>query len=122
MAKAYLNKGLSKRANEILDQITAPAGVNDAMELALLYKRAGDMQKAHNVFASNYDVLMNDPNPTRQAWCWMDLANTLIWLRAPDSDIRRAFEKAIELLPSEPRFKDVYARWQGRAQRNNRKT
>jgi hypothetical protein len=48
----------------------------------------------------------------------MDLATTLIWLRAPDSDIRRAFEKAMELLPSEPRFKDAYARWLRRAQRN----
>ncbi|MCL6600949.1 MAG: hypothetical protein K6T81_19765 [Alicyclobacillus macrosporangiidus] len=89
-------KGLSKRAGEILDQITAPAGANDATELALLYKRAGDMQKAHNVFASNYDVLMNDPTAVHEyAQTKMKLAARI---RGDAVTKRRINEEAAELL------------------------
>jgi ATP-dependent DNA helicase RecG len=96
MAKAYLNKGLSRRAGEILDQITAPAGANDAMELALLYKRAGEMQKAHNVFESNYDVLMNDPKAVHEyAQTKMKLAARI---RRDAVTKRRINEEAAELL------------------------
>ena len=49
-------------------------------------------------------VVSMDASPTRHAWAWRDLARTLNWLRAPASEVEAAFERAIGLLPDEPRF------------------
>ena len=53
--------------------------------------------------------LSNDP--TREAWCWFDLARILNWLRAPYSEVESAFLKAQTLQPDEPRFKEVYQKF-----------
>jgi len=54
-------------------------------------------------------------DPVRQAWCWFDLAKTLSWLNSPRSEIEAAFQKAISLLPDEPRFRETHETWsQGR--------
>lgn len=50
--------------------------------------------------------LSNDP--TREAWCWLDLARTLDWLRSPYSEIEAAYLKALSLLPDETRFQEEY--------------
>lgn len=50
----------------------------------------------------------------RNGWCWFDLARTLNWLRAPDTEIAQAYNKAIELLPDESRFREAYENWQTR--------
>jgi ATP-dependent DNA helicase RecG len=47
----------------------------------------------------------------RSAWCWFDLARVLPWLRAPDTEINQAYERAIALLPDEPRFKEGLQNW-----------
>jgi ATP-dependent DNA helicase RecG len=44
----------------------------------------------------------------RNAWCWFDLAKTLKWLRAPETEIAQAYHKAMELLPDEERFQVSY--------------
>jgi len=44
----------------------------------------------------------------REAWCWLDLARTLNWLRAPYSEIEAAYLKALSLLPEEARFQEEY--------------
>jgi ATP-dependent DNA helicase RecG len=44
----------------------------------------------------------------RNAWCWFDLAKTLKWLRAPETEIAQAYHKAMELLPDEERFRVSY--------------
>lgn len=48
-------------------------------------------------------VQMEAPR-TRHAWAWFDLGRVLKWLRVPNQDIRHAFEQAIQMDPSEPRF------------------
>jgi ATP-dependent DNA helicase RecG len=47
--------------------------------------------------------------PTRSAWAWFDLARTLAWLGEPEEEVLRACAKAIELLPTEPRFAEWLA-------------
>ena len=49
-------------------------------------------------------VIQLDAPPTRHAWAWRDLARVRKWLRMPANSVEDAFEKAIELLPLEPRF------------------
>lgn len=48
----------------------------------------------------------------RTAWCWYDLARTLNWLRAPETEILIAYSKAMELLSDELVFREGYKRWQ----------
>ena len=121
----------------------------------MLYKRSGRLQDAHTVFASNYDLIKDNPKavheyaqtkqrlaaslsnkdmPTKQrltkdavellrraiqlsndnirnAWCYFDLAKALTWLQVPATEVTQAYDKAIELLPDEPRFQDSYQAW-----------
>ena len=49
-------------------------------------------------------VLQMDAPPTRHAWAWFDLGRVLRWLKAPTSEIRNAFENALQLIPDERRF------------------
>lgn len=51
----------------------------------------------------------------RRAWCWYDLARALEWLRSPETEIRQAYDKALELLPDEPRFVESYDAWRRRS-------
>ncbi len=156
MAKAFLNTGNSKRASEILARAPLTTQADDLVELAVLYKRAGKLQDAHGIFASNYDLIKDNPkavqeyaqtkmrlasslrsrrelntkkrlnqdgvellrraiqlsdNNVRNAWCWFDLARTLSWLRSPDTEILHAYSKAMELLPTEQKFRESYDRW-----------
>nr|VFK45095.1 MAG: ATP-dependent DNA helicase RecG [Candidatus Kentron sp. TC] len=57
-------------------------------------------------------VLQMDAQITRHAWAWHDMGRILTWIRAPRTDIERAFQKASELLPDEPRFREALARTQ----------
>lgn len=54
-------------------------------------------------------VQMEAPR-TRHAWAWHDLGQVRLWLREPQSEIRRAFEQAALLAPEEPRFQDALNR------------
>jgi ATP-dependent DNA helicase RecG len=49
-------------------------------------------------------VIQLDAPPTRHAWAWRDLAQTLNWLRRPRREVEDAYAKARDLLPDEPRF------------------
>jgi len=55
-------------------------------------------------------VLQMDASPTRLAWAWWDLGRVLNWMRAPRSEVERAFEHAVELLPTEGRFREALER------------
>ena len=59
-------------------------------------------------------VVSMDASPTRHAWAWRDLARTLNWLRAPAREVEAAFERAIGLLPDEPRFSEELAHFRDR--------
>ena len=50
-------------------------------------------------------------DPTREAWCWFELAGTLRWLRASSTDVEQAFLTAMSLKPKEQHFKDLYEEW-----------
>lgn len=58
----------------------------------------------------------------RTAWCWYDLARTLVWLRSPESEILNAYSKAMELLPDEPIFKENYDKWRANHEKWRRST
>lgn len=57
-------------------------------------------------------VLQMDAPPTRRAWAWHDLGRVLGWTRAPRSEVERAFQSAVDLLPGEPRFLESLKRVQ----------
>ena len=48
-------------------------------------------------------------SPARTAWAWFDIAKALARLRSPETEVRQACLRAIELLPEEPRFKEWLA-------------
>lgn len=51
-------------------------------------------------------VLMDAPR-TRHAWAWFNLGEILRLRGAPLSERRHAFERALELVPEEPRFREA---------------
>jgi ATP-dependent DNA helicase RecG len=53
--------------------------------------------------------LSNDE--VRKAWCWFDLAKTLNWLKASETEVEQAYLRALEILPDESRFQEAYSRW-----------
>lgn len=57
--------------------------------------------------------LTNDAK--KEAWCWFELAKTLRWLGASNTDVDQAFLNATELRPEEQSFKDEYEQWKGRS-------
>jgi ATP-dependent DNA helicase RecG len=67
-----------------------------------LYREAVDLLRK---------ALQLSDDPEDQAWCWFDLARALQGLSSPRSEIEAAFEKAISLLPDEPRFREAYRAW-----------
>jgi ATP-dependent DNA helicase RecG len=53
-------------------------------------------------------------DPARSAWCWSHLAQVLSRTGAPAEEIERAYQKAVQLLPDEPRFRQYYQEWKKR--------
>lgn len=49
-------------------------------------------------------VVQMEAPAVRRAWAWYDLGRVLKWLKAPVSEIRRAFNEACRLQPEERRF------------------
>ena len=63
-------------------------------------------------------VIQMEAAPVRHAWAWRDLARTLGWLWAPDSEVVAAFRNAQRLLPDEIRFQSELERFlEARAKR-----
>lgn len=73
----------------------------DAAKLALNRQAAELLRRA---------IQLTD-DQTRKAWCWFDLAQTLSWLRQPNTEIQNAFEQAVRLRPEETRFSNGYKQW-----------
>ena len=98
MARAYLDKQNPRRASEILSHAPSPIQIDDIVELAVLYKRAGRIKEAHTLFASNYDLLMDDPKSIHEfAQTKMKLASSI----KGDKDLStkmRLNREAVELL------------------------
>ena len=66
MAKFYLNQNEPEKAAELLSHVPSPTRVDDLVELAVLYKRSGRLQDAHTVFASNYDLIKDNPKAVHE--------------------------------------------------------
>lgn len=49
-------------------------------------------------------VVQMDAPRSRHAWAWFDLARVLHWRQLPLADVRHAYERAVQLDPSESRF------------------
>jgi ATP-dependent DNA helicase RecG len=95
MAKILLDKGLFKRASEILEQAPLPIQIDDTVELAILYKRAKRFQEAHQIFSENYAFIKDDPKSLQE------YAQTKISLSKITKDIlvrKRLSREAVELL------------------------
>ena len=56
-------------------------------------------------------VIRTEADRTRHAWAWRDLARTIKWTGHPTSEVEAAYERAIDLLPGEPRFKKELEDW-----------
>ena len=59
-------------------------------------------------------VIRTEADRTRHAWAWRDLARTIKWMGHPTSEVEAAYERAIDLLPGEPRFKKELEDWKQR--------
>lgn len=66
MAKIYLDVRNPKRASDILSRIPSPTKIDDLIELAVLYKRSDRLRDAHSVFASNYDIIRDNPKTVHE--------------------------------------------------------
>jgi ATP-dependent DNA helicase RecG len=53
-----------------------------------------------------------DADKTRHAWVWRDLGRVKKWLKAPNSEVKKAYQHAMELLPSERLFKEELIKWE----------
>lgn len=49
-------------------------------------------------------VIQLEADDVRHAWAWRDLGCVLRWLKSPRSEVRAAYERAIQLLPLESKF------------------
>jgi ATP-dependent DNA helicase RecG len=84
------------------------------MKLAGRAKRSGNHAANRRLLAEAREMLARvvqmDAPPIRKAWAWHDFGRVLQWLKAPHSEIRRAFSEALRLYPDEPRFQESLKR------------
>jgi ATP-dependent DNA helicase RecG len=97
MARAFLDSQNIKQASEVLSKAPSTTQVDeiDIVELAILYKRAGDLTKAHKVFEASYAQIKNDPKAVHE------YAQTKMQLAGKTGDIatrNRLNREAVELL------------------------
>jgi len=108
MAKAYLDTQSPSKASSILQEIPTPATGDELIELAILYKRAGRFEEAHKVFASNFDIIREDPKAVHEyAQTKMKLASRA---RRNKSVRKRLNMEAAELLRRAIQLSDDYVR------------
>lgn len=109
MAKVFLDHGNPKKASAILAHIPSPSNVSDLVELAVLHKRSGRLEEAHSIFATNYDLIKDNPKAVHE------YAQTKIKLSMslpPRDDItkKRLTRDAVELLRRAIQLSDDYMR------------
>lgn len=160
MAETYLQNGMNIKAKSTLAGLPLLVGPSEAIDSAILARRAGMQSKAHDYFEKAGDsifedsralhefaqtkiqlargiwsdrrrhsehtrlsenkrllrearellerVLQMEEGEIRLGWTWFDLARVKKWLKAPKSEIKEAYIRAIELVPGEERFRVDY--------------
>ena len=151
---ALMDAGEHDQARELLSG-TATVGTSgqDAIDAAILARRANEQRLAHQYFSRAGDVAFSDvrallefaqtkiwlahpqrsdgssrrrlleearemlerviqmdASRTRHAWAWRELGRVRNRLSAPLREVEDAFERAMQLLPSESRFTDELVR------------
>lgn len=149
LVEALVKAGDEDRARRLLKRNHLVMSGQDAIDAAILARRARDSATAHRYFEQAGDAVQSDPrallefaqtkiwlaieahrhrargsnrrflsearsllerviqmdaSPARHAWAWRELGRTLRWLEMPAREVERAYERAISLLPDEPRF------------------
>ena len=151
LIEALMRSGEEKRARRLLKRNQLVMSGQDAIDAAILARRARDSRTAHRYFERAGDAVHADPrallefaqtklwlaneafrrrqpdsnrrflaearsllerviqldaSPVRHAWAWRELGRTLGWMKMPVGEVMEAYERAIALLPSEPRFRE----------------
>jgi ATP-dependent DNA helicase RecG len=70
----------------------------DAAAKKRLNREAADLLRRVIALASD--------QPARLAWAWFDLARVMAWLGEPETEVRNACRKAVEIEPAERRFRE----------------
>jgi hypothetical protein len=52
------------------------------------------------------------------AWSWFEIANAMIFLKHPESQIEEAYKNAISYAPFENIFTEKYKKWKSKNQIN----
>lgn len=149
LVEALVKVGDADRARRLLKRNHLVMAGRDAIDAAVLARRARDSRTAHRYFEQAGDTVHSDPrallefaqtkiwlaaeahrrgqrgsnrrflteartllervvqmdgSPARHAWAWRELGRTLRWLGMPVGEVERAYERAVALLPDEPRF------------------
>lgn len=149
LVEALVKAGDADRARRLLKRNRLVMTGRDAIDAAVLARRARDSRTAHRYFEQAGDTVHSDPrallefaqtniwlaieahrrgqresnrrflaeartllervvqmdaSPARHAWAWRELGRTLRWLGMPVGEVERAYERAVALLPDEPRF------------------
>lgn len=77
LSRCYLSAGLEREAREVLEHLKLVSSAHDAIELAILERRARREDKAHRLFqrAEGSDALLSDPKALHEfAQCKLNLA------------------------------------------------
>jgi ATP-dependent DNA helicase RecG len=80
----------------------------EALRNAAQLQAFGDIESAQEVLQQAreaFELTLLSPEESGQAWTWFSLGQILRGMKAPDSEIRRAFERAHSLMPEEEKFR-----------------
>lgn len=98
LARLFIDKNQSEKANSILAKIPASRTLNETIEAAILKKRSGDLKGAHHLFAEAYSLNQNDPKLIQEFSQTKNKLASKLW-RREDLPIKKKLNKeAVELL------------------------
>ena len=66
LARAHLDRQNTAKAVALLNKLPAPDSPNEAIELAVLYRRSGRHKEAHQLFAKHYAHVKDDPKAAHE--------------------------------------------------------
>lgn len=61
LARAYLDRDRRAEAEDLLSRVPVPPRADEVVSLAILHKRSGNLERAHQLFSSVEAAIQNDP-------------------------------------------------------------